>query len=300
MKNRNLQQQLFKILILLLAVLIFSMCTHNNRKEHDEIQSGSEDSEIISDSIIAMIYSVPDPDEIFNEIFIDEFDLNLNLVNSLSSADQVYDSKSIALNIGVYIADMAYLVLNEDNLLAIEYFKTIIKMSKDLELSGLQNPDLFFNIETNINNKDTLYSIIKESINEIKDELEYTNRNKTLVLIYTGSIVESLYLAVNNINYDDSKIITDKIMEQNIVITNLYDFLLQYKEDPDIISTIEQLDSIKYFMDKCKVDGDINVQKNEQNQLVFKGGNEVIYDMTDYESVKSRIIELRKSIVRIN
>ncbi|MCK5170148.1 MAG: hypothetical protein KAQ75_09720, partial [Bacteroidales bacterium] len=129
------------------------------------------------------------------------------------------------------------------------------------------------------------------------DELEYTNRNKTLVLIYTGSIIESLYLAVNNINYDDSKIITEKIMEQYIVINNLYDFLLQYKEDPDIKSTIEQLDSIKYFMNKCNKDGDISVQKDEQNHLDFKGGDEVIYNIDDFESVKSKIIELRKSIV---
>ncbi len=299
MKNKNSKQQFSKILMLLLAVLIFSMCTRENKKEQDKELSNPDDYELISDSIMAMVYSVPDPDEIFNEIFIDDFELKSDLINSLSSADQVFKSKTIALNIGVYIADMAYLVLNEKNILAIEYFKTILKMSKNLGLSNIQSPDLFFNIETNINNKDSLCSIIKESINEIKDELEYTNRNKTLVLIYTGSIVESLYLAVNNINYDDSKNIIEKILEQNIVIDNLYDFLSQYKEDPDIKPTIEQLDSIKYFMDKCiKHDSEISVQKDEQNHLVFKGGDEVVYDMDDFESVKSKIIELRKTIVK--
>ncbi len=297
MKNRNLQQQLFKILILLLAFLIFSMCTRNNRKEQDDVQSGTDDYEIISDSIMAMVYSIPDPDEIFNEIFTDEFELKLSLINSLSSADQVFDSKTIALNIGVYTADMAYLVLNEKNIMATEYFKTIIKLSKNLDLSNIQSPDLFFNIEANINNRDSLCSIIKESINEIKDELEYTKRNKILVLIYTGSIVESLYLAVNNINYDDSKEIIEKILEQNIVIDNLYEYLYQYKEDPDIKTTIEQLDSIKFFMDKCKKDVDVSVQKDEQNHLVFKGGNEVVYNLNDFELVKTKIIELRKSIV---
>ncbi len=298
MKNRNSTQQFFKILILLLAALIFSMCVNDNKKEQNKAQSDPDDYELISDSIMAMVYSVPDPDEIFNEIFIDKFELKPDLINPLSSADQVFESNIIALNIGVYFADMAYLILNEKNVLAIEYFKTILKMSKNLELSNIQSPDLFFNIETNINNKDSLCSIIKESINEIKDELEYTNRNKTLVLIYTGSIVESLYLAVNSINYEDSKVINEKILEQSIIIDNLYDFLSQYKEDPDIKPTIEQLDSIKYFMDKCKKHVDVSVQKDEQNHLVFKGGDEVVYDMDDFESVKSKIIELRKTIVK--
>ena len=298
MENRNSAQQFFKILMLLLAVLIFLMCISDNKKEQDKEQSSPDDYKLISDSIMGMVYSVPDPDEIFNEIFIDEFELKSDLINSLSSADQVFESKTIALNIGVYLADMAYLVLNEKNILAIEYFKTILKMSKNLGLSNFQSPDLLFNIEANINNKDTLYSIIKESINEIKDELEYTNRNKILVLIYTGSIVESLYLAVNNINYDDSKEIIEKILEQNIVIDNLYDFLSQYKEDPDIMLTIEQLDSIKYFMDKCKKgDSEISVRKDEQNHLIFKGGTEVVYNMANFESVKSRIIELRNVII---
>ena len=298
MKNKNSVQQFFKILMLLLAVLIFSMCVSDNKKEQDKKQSNPDDNKLISDSIMEMVYSVPDPNEIFNEIFIDKYELNPNLIHSLSSVDRFFDSKTIALNIGIYIADMAYLVLNEKNILAIEYFKTILKMSKNLELSSFQSPDLFSSIETNINNKDSLYSIINESINEIKDELEYTNRNKTLVLIYTGSIVESLYLAISNINYDNSEIIIEKILEQNIVIDNLYGFLSQYKKDPDIKSMIEQLDSIKYFMDKCKKGGsDISVQKDEQNHLIFKGGTEIVYNINDFISIKSKIIELRKSII---
>ncbi len=295
MENRNSAQQFYKIIMLLLAVLIFSMCTRDNKKEQDKVP---DDYELISDSISEMVYSVPDPDEIFNEIFIDEYVLKPNLVHSLSSANQLFESKTIALNIGVYFADMAYLILMEKNIMAVEYLKTILELSKNLELNSSQNPDLIFSIENNINNKDTLFTLIKESVYDIKDELEYTKRNKILVLIYTGSIVESLYLAVNSINYEDSNVINEKILEQNIIIDNLYDFLSQYKEDPDIMSTIEQLDSIKYFMDKCKKGGsDISVQKDEQNHLVFKGGGEIVYDMDDFESVKSKIIELRKSIV---
>ena len=104
-------QQFSKILLLLLAVLIFTMCISDNKKKQNEVQSGSDDYELIPDSISEMVYSVPDPDEIFNEIFIDEYELNPNLIHSLSSVDQLFDSKTIALNMGVYFADMAYLVL---------------------------------------------------------------------------------------------------------------------------------------------------------------------------------------------
>ena len=51
-------------------------------------------------------------------------------------------------------------------------------------------------------------------------------------------------------------------------------------------------------MDKCKKEGsDISVQKDEQNHLIFKGGTEIVYNINDFISIKSKIIELRKSIV---
>ncbi|MCK5171727.1 MAG: hypothetical protein KAQ75_17750, partial [Bacteroidales bacterium] len=89
MENRNTAQHLLKILMLLLAVLIFLMC-NGDKKVQDKEQSSPDDYKLISDSIMGMVYSVPDPDEIFNEIFIDEFELKPNLINSLSSADQVF------------------------------------------------------------------------------------------------------------------------------------------------------------------------------------------------------------------
>ena len=75
MENRKSKQQFSKILMLLLAVLIFSMCVNDNKKEQNKKQPISNDNELIADSIMAMVYAVPDPDEIFNEIFIDEFEL---------------------------------------------------------------------------------------------------------------------------------------------------------------------------------------------------------------------------------
>jgi hypothetical protein len=296
MKKNLIILILSKFLTLVVIVCLFSMCMSDNKKGQDPSLSSTE--EIITDSILGMIYSVPDPDEILNEILVEDIELNPNLIQSLDLAGELFDSKTIALNMGVYFADMAYLMLMEKNLLAIEYFKTILELSGNLGLTNLQSQDLFSNIENSIYKKDTLFTIIKGSIYDIKDELEYTNRHKILVLIYTGSIVETLYLAVNNVNNNDSHQIREKIIDQVIVVDNLSEFLNQFKDDPEIEEIIDQIDSIKYYMNKSiKGDSDLNVQKDEQNHLTFKSGEKVIYNMDDFESFKSMIFELRNTII---
>lgn len=288
---------LAKTCLLFLIIVVFVNCGNSNQSVK-EIMDNLQSQESSVDSIIDIVYSLPDPDEILNEIFIKKTEFKPGITNPVENVNQYFESKSVALNIGVYLTDMAYLLLRENNALAIDYFKIIIQMNSDLGLSNFQSTDLLHHLQDNINNKDTLYSIFKESIYNIKVELEYSNRNTILALIYTGSIVESLYLAINNIEYKDSKMIIEKILEQNIVVNNLYDFLSQYNVDPDVKSIIEQLDSVKYFMNKCIIhDSDVSVQRDEQDQLIFKGGNEINYNIKDFESVKSKIFELRNTII---
>ena len=240
-----------KICLVSLIIVVFANCSNSNQTTQ-EILSNLQSDQSSIDSIVEIVYSVPDPDEILNEIFIDNIEFKPGITNSVENVDQYFESKSIALNIGVYFTDMAYLLLRENNAAAFDYFKTIIQLSNDLGISNPQSSDLLSYLENNIDNKDTLFSIFKESIYNFKTELENSKRNKILALIYTGSIIESLYLAINNIDYNDSKMIAEKIIEQSIVIDNLYEFLYQYKLDSDLQLTIEQLDSIKYYMGKCK------------------------------------------------
>ena len=291
--------RLNKTHLLFLIIIVFTNCRNNNRTTQ-EIIGNLESNEASIDSIIEIVYSVPDAYEILNEILINSKEFKPDITNSVENVNHYFESKSIALNIGVYFSDMAYHLLRENNALAHEYFKTIIQMSSNLGLSNFQSVDLLLYFENNTNNKDTLHSIFKESIYDIKVELENSNRNKILGLIYTGSIIESLYLAINNIDHNDSKEVIEKIIEQNIVIENLSDFLSLYKLDSDITITIEQLDSIKYFINKCITqDTTLSVQKNVRNQLIFKGGIEAEFNIEDFEFVKSKITELRNAIIEI-
>jgi hypothetical protein len=292
MKGTNF---VFKSLVLV-TFFILGSCK-NTKEPTSQIQKDNLSVSLLSNNAIEeIIYAIPDPDEIFNEIFTDNFDFNDGLINPIDKANELFEIKTIAMNFGVYLADMAYLIIQEKNTEALKYFETTIQLSYKLELQNFYDYDNN-EIEQNINNKDSLYSKFKESVYNIKYELEYTKRNKHLALIYTGIIIETLYLAINNM--DDNKLeIMEKILEQSIVVNNLYDFLSQYKEDLEMKSIVTQIDTIKYFMDKSKKqDSDISVQKNEQNQLIFKGGNEIDYNKEDFEFIKSKIIELREVII---
>lgn len=290
-------KKFYQIFFFILVVILLTNCSSDNQTR-GKIISNLHSDEASVDSLVDIIYSIPDPDEILDEIMIDKLKFKTGLENPLENADHYFESKSVAMNIGVYLTDMAYLLLLKNNSQAIDYFYAITKLSNNLGISTIQSEELYEYIRNNIDNQDSLYFIFKESIYNIKTELENSNQHKNLALIYTGSVIESLYLAVNNIDYNNSEMIIEKILEQSIVINNLYDFIEQYKLNSDLALTIKQLDSVKNFMNRyIKQNTPAKAQKDEQDNLTIEGGYKIEYSKEDFENVKLKIIELRNNII---
>lgn len=286
--------------IVIIAAVICSFSACKSEAEKPIIESSYEneaDFRATIDSIAEVVYSFPDPDEIINEIFISDIKLKQGVVCSRSNAEHLYEFNSMATFMGVLMADISYLILQEKNSEALIYSRTAMRLSDKLNLNMFRDKDIMQKVENNIESKDALFVLHKEFISDIKYELEYSKRGKTLALVYTGSIIESLYLSMENINKDNIQTISPKIIEQYLLVKNLISFLGQYDSDPEVKEKIVFLSAIYELMEECVTYPEKEVQEKEDGHFRIKSSEKVEYNMQNFDLLKSKIIEFRNAIV---
>jgi hypothetical protein len=70
-------------------------------------------------------YRFPSPDEMLDFIRGENLNFNDHILLPVASEDKYLDSRSQALNLGVYISDMAYIILFKRQKEALAYFQVV-------------------------------------------------------------------------------------------------------------------------------------------------------------------------------
>ncbi len=302
----------------LFTVALFSSCKSGNKNKHNDsihnidtsafIASSAKDtssnfaSNIKEDTVSNISFLLPSPDEILSEIFGDKIVFKPELINPANNSNKYLNNKKIALNLGIYITDFAYLNLNDSKSDALDYFRIIRNMSQKVNIYGLFNEKILNRLENNLTNKDSLNVISKEIYYNMLSILESSRRNNIYALIASGALVESLYLSTMIVtNYSDYDVVANKIFEQKYVLTNFYDFANQYSNDPDVKSVLMQIEKLR---DILKVSGvktkEKKVKTINKEKFEINGGDEIIVTEKSFRLFKDNVIKTRKDIINIS
>jgi hypothetical protein len=291
-------------LIIVLGLLSFFVFTHckSEKKENDQQTTEQQESKQGFGQSDQVVYTLPSPDEMFSEIFVEDLDLKPEYVNPVTNATNYVDVKSQAVNLGVYISDFAYLSAVDDNSTdELEYLKVIRELMDKVNLYGIVDENMLNRINNNLMVKDSIDKISQELYYKMSNTLENSDRNNILVLVSTGAIVEALYLAINNIDFNQSGEIIQKIFDQKFVFDNYYEFASQYKDDIYVKTVLKELTAIKDMFDHLDFNQtDIKVTKeSESDYLVIQGGKEIIVTEEAYIGFRENITNVRTLLVSI-
>lgn len=280
-----------------LLFVLFMGCK-SSKEEKSEKKQPKEAFEI-QDTLNKVIYVLPSPNEILAEILIEDVKIDPALVNPYSNANKYLDTRSQAVNLGVYIADFAYLSYSSDNTTELEYLRVIKKLSEDVNIYGLMENNTIERIQNHLTQKDTLNKISQELYYKISNNLENSNRENIFTLISSGAIIESLYLSVLLVdNFDDYKGIIEKMYEQKFVFDNFYEYANIYADDPYVALIIDQLDVLKQTFDQLNSkETEHEVIEKDDQTLRFTGGTEFIVNSKNFEKFKTNIISIRNEII---
>ena len=281
-------------------ILLLAQCKQRNAETNHKA-TPILDSESL-DSLKNLTYLVLSPNEMLSDILTDVKSLNTEIVNPKNNAVKYINAKHQAMNLGVYIADFAYLNLTQNRTNALEYFKVIRDLAQKNNIYGCFDQAIFDRIQDNLANSDSLISISQEMYYNMSDILENSNRPKVYALISSGALVESLYLTVMNVTkYADYEPLARKLFEQEKVIQNLNSFISIYKDDPDIKSVYDQLQNLKKIMGQAERKSiKRKVIRDKNNHLEVKGGEDIMVTEKSFDEFRDKVIIIRNDIVNVS
>ncbi|MDA3954000.1 MAG: hypothetical protein PF485_10150 [Bacteroidales bacterium] len=289
-----------KYFLLIGLVLLFGVlpnCKSDKKNVTEEV--GFVEEVNLEEALDNVIYVLPSPNEILAEIFIADMNIKPELANSHKNATKYVDTRSQSINLGVYIADFAYLSYSEENTTELDYLKVIKQLSEKVNMYGLVGNSMMDRIRNNLTEKDSLNVISQELYYEISNNLESSNRHNIFTLISSGAIIESMYLSVSTVdNFEDYKEVIKKMYEQKFVFDNFYEYAMVFADDPYVEQILDQLEILKQTFDKLeKTDIEKEVVKNEDQTLRFGSGSEFVVNSDNFKEFKTNIVSIRNEIV---
>ncbi|MCW3102922.1 MAG: hypothetical protein JWO09_1362 [Bacteroidetes bacterium] len=267
------QRYLPVVLIAFLLSGLFSCGSDNSNKESlpvaDTAAVVKDSSQQVASGKVDMVISdIPFPFEILENLHDSHIPFDQKVMNPVSNTSKYNQYNSKALNLGVYGADLAYVVTYEQFQQIGAYVKNAKKLADDLNIPFGFNQDMMDKYNKFRDNKDSLTQVVYNSYNEVDKSLKDDDRVGIAALVVTGSWLEGLYLSTRTfVNADktpDNMGLYRTIGGQKQSLGIVVKLLEEYKKDAYIASLIEDLKEITSLYDKVTTNAVMN-----ERQLVF-------------------------------
>jgi len=225
----NLTRSISLFCAVIVSLFVWSCGSSSKEANSDEFDQAQES---LKDQIEEVVYSIPPPTEIPYLLEATGAEFNQALINDRSKADQ-YATKNdkAALNLGIYAADIGYLSSYDKTQEAIDYLNACKSLADGLGVIGTFDIEVLKSFEANISNKDSLASLLNQTVQKTGTYLKDDSRNKLAALVVTGSFVEGLYISTGVIKSYPKNILPDD--QRNLILTPLIRVILKQSNSVD-------------------------------------------------------------------
>jgi len=278
-----------------LFFLFLSITAYSNVTSDLIKMSGSSDTLKSKD----ILFTYPTPDELMDVINEEGLKFNDYYLNSPKNIVSYIDTKTKYLNMGVYLSDLAYssFFLKRNKIL--NYIEVIGKQSEDLLIPYEVRLKMKNDLSNNIENLDSIYHLTNLYYHEIMKYLDYNDNNNLMILITTGTYIESIYLTLSLVkDFSSDKKIVKNIIEQKNALITLYNTSKLYENSyyvKDVMRYQKQI--IDFYMKLESVDkGKIIFIKDPNGTIKFKSDEKIIITEKQFEALKELVTKVRNEI----
>ncbi|MCX7729176.1 MAG: hypothetical protein N2203_06880, partial [Bacteroidia bacterium] len=192
---------------------------------------------------------------------------NLSYNNSIlldpKKFNSITENYKKCLVLGIYNADVFYVLNYNQGSDVLNYYKSIYQLSKNIGIEGIMNEGLKQRMDKNLSNKDSLTKIMEDIYIQSDSYLKNNKRLYDFTLIITGAWLEGVYLncklskgapdnRVKDLSY---KHVWEQRFHLGNLINVLKDFSAQNKEIEPILNNLISLhNKINSIPDYKKMD----------------------------------------------
>lgn len=257
-----------RIITAVLLISLISACSSDIKQRQQQLaESLAVDSSMCTTSVKRIFFNLPSPVEITQTLLKTEEEFDPELLNSADNLDNYNTSSSLALNFGVYGADLCYCRVYDQLQEAIGYLSVIRKLTEKLQIPEEEGSETINRVEQSLENRDTIFYIISDTYAKADSYLKETERDLTASLILIGAWVEGMHYATSLATRANAKgDMIQSIVDQKYTVGTLLSLLNLYKENPEISVLIEDFSRLQAEYEQIEVVYDKSVVVTDQDK----------------------------------
>lgn len=196
-----------------------------------------------------------------------------DLLNPTENVKVYTTSKSKAVNMGVYGAELNYVIHFSQTQYSMKYMLASKQLADQIGVAMAFNQQLISEYQTNVENKDSLINIIFTVYDNAKRMLQNEEQFMLSALVIVGSWVENMYITTTMFDQTNnsalkSKLIT-KVIEQKEYLQKLIDAVVVLDEGDNVFVT-EIIQELKGVNEMYETFGERVLSESDVKQLQEK------------------------------
>ncbi len=203
----------------------------------------------------------------------------------------------IALNLGVYGADLSYIQMFGSGDAA-KYLDVILKLTGQLGIPGDYISGLVKRMDDNISNSDSLMQISIEAFNHINKFLLEENEEDLAYLILAGAWIEAMYITAHDLLNDNDPDVIKKIIEQKFSLNYLLSSMKNYYNDTNVAYVYRRLYVLKKYLNKTEIEfREQKIKIDKENKEIRATPENIRFSPETLNKIREIILELRNQIL---
>lgn len=293
------------VIFILIAVLLGGCVSIDNQEENLRDSLIAKMAEHNVDKVLnqakLVFYSLPSPIETAKLLERSGASYDGTIINPVQNLPKYMTSKSQALNMGIYSADLSYVSLYNRPQTTIEYMNACKQLSEKLGIVNVINDTIINELKENINKRDIIIDIISNTYIESNTNLEENNRPEIATLMVVGAWVEGLYLATNLAQKNpNSQDLVDIIVDQKLSLQDLITLLELFEEKPEINEVYKQIKDLQIIYNEIQISiTKIEAETDEEANITTIKSNPISrITQEQFNEIYEKVNQIRSDFVK--
>ncbi len=290
-------------------ILIVASCgpdrTNKNKvKEIEKSASGSVNEETIEgfNKSKLIFYSLPSPLETAMLIKRAGAVYDEDLLNPSENISKYTDNLKMALNLGIYSADLSYTSLFDQTQISVKYMANAKKLADGLGILNAIDENTIKRLENNMNNRDVVLDIISETFMNSNAYLTEENRPVMAVSVLIGGWIEGLYIAtkLTNGSLVNNKKLIERIVYQKLSLYTVLNLLESFEDNEDAKYLRNRMSELNVIFDQVKIKNTSKVEAttDKKNMVTtIKAESEVDISQEVFNKLIRKVEEIRAEFI---
>lgn len=294
-------------LALSISVLSFTACNSGQKKQKAEeqeiVESVNVDGKLVDDfkKSKLIFYSLPSPLETAMLIKRAGATYNHDLLNPISNIDKYSTNRQMALNLGIYSADLSYTSLFDQTQSSIRYMANAKKLADALGIMDAIDEETLVKLEENMDDRDVMLDIISETFMSSNAYLTENDRPAIAVMVLVGGWVEGLYLAtrLTNGSIENNKRLIDRIIYQKLSLYTVINLLEEYESNEDVKYILNRISELNEIFEKVEINtSNVEAETNAETKVTtIKAESEAVISPIVFDELMKKVEEIRTEFI---